>query len=294
MIATQNEFQILIECCICCDYLTDVRETPCCHQLFCYTCIQSWLRKSARSCPRCRSTELTEQSLIRNVAIQCFIENIQFNCPNKLQGCPAKVSRNDLTQHKQSCPYAPEKLTYRREQKLSELRLQLQQCSNAKTRTKDKDNEFYDLAKAFHEQHGYDEARQCLKMIRGMQNVFNIMILSANIEQDDGQYDKALEIYTDVYLKAKSNPQRIELLLASGHIYLKKAKYTEAQDKFMRALKLLPHNDRSQRKAEILNSIGLLAKKCSDVCSHSIFSFLYFISNFSMIKLFQATMKRLK
>ncbi|CAF0855602.1 unnamed protein product [Adineta ricciae] len=263
MIATQSEFQVLIECGICCDYLTDVRETPCCHQLFCLTCIQSWLRKFAPNCPRCRSTTLTEQTLITNIAIQNFIENIQFNCPNKLQGCSAKIPRTDLIQHKQACPYAPEKLKYLREQKLFELRLQLQQYSNAKARTRDKDNELYDLAKVFHEEHGYDEARQCLKMIKGMQNVFNITILSAQIEQDDGQYDKALELYTDVYLKAKTNPQRIELLLASGHIYLKQAKYTEAQEKFTRAFKLLPHNDQSQKKAEILNSIGLLAKKCS-------------------------------
>lgn len=279
MIGTQHEFQVLIECCICCDYLTDVRETPCCHQLFCLTCIQSWLKKSAQNCPRCRSTELTEQTLIKNVAIQRFIDNIQFHCPNKLQGCPTKVPRSDLTQHTKSCPYAPEKLTYQREQKLSELRLQFEQYTNSKTRAKEKDDAFYDLAKLFHEAHGYNEARQCLKMIKGLQNVFNIMILSAEIEEDDGQYDKASEIYTDVYLKAKSNNQRIELLLASGHIYLKKAKYTEAQDKFIKAFKLLPHNDRSEKKAQILNSIGLLAKKCSDVCSRFIFVFvcLYFI-----------------
>ncbi|CAF2776757.1 unnamed protein product [Rotaria sp. Silwood2] len=264
MIASQDEFQILIECCICCDYLTDVRETPCCHQLFCFACIQSWLRQSAQSCPRCSSTALTEQTLTTNVVIQRFVDNVQFNCPNKLQGCPAKVPRSDLTQHKQSCPYSPDNLTNQREQKLSELRLQLRQYSNAKTRTKEKDNAFYDLAKAFHQEHAYDEARQCLKMMKGMQNVFDVMTLSAKIELDDGQYDKALEIYTDVYLKAKSNPQRIELFLASGHIYLKKAKYTEAQDKFIRALNLLPNNDKSQKKAEILNGIGLLAKKCSD------------------------------
>ncbi|CAF1352598.1 unnamed protein product [Rotaria sp. Silwood1] len=264
MIATQDEFQILIECCICCDYLTDVRETPCCHQLFCLACIQSWLRQSAQNCPRCRSTTLTEQTLTTNIVIQRFVDNAQFNCPNKLQGCPAKVSRSHLTQHKQSCPYSPDNLTNQREQKLSELRLKLRQYGSEKIRTKEKDNAYYDLAKAFYEERSYDEARQCLKMIKGMQNVFDVMTLSAQIERDDGQYDKALQIYTDVYLKAKSNPQRIELLLASGHIYFKKAKYTEAQDKFIRALNLLPHNDQSQKKAEILNGIGLLAKKCSD------------------------------
>lgn len=282
MIATQDEFQLLIECCICCDYLTDVRETPCCHQLFCLSCIQSWLRQSAPKCPRCSSTTLTEQTLTTNIVIQHFIDNVQFNCPNKLQGCSAKVSRSDLTQHKQSCPYSPDKLKNKREEKLSELGLKLQQYSTDKTRTKEKDDAFYDLAKAFYEQHAYDEARQSLKLIKGMQNVFNVKTLSAQIERDDGRYDKALEFYTDVYLKAKSNPQRIELLLASGYIHLKKARYTEAQDKFIRALNFLPHNDQSQKKAEILNAIGLLAKKCSDVCSFDVL-FVLFILYFQLL-----------
>lgn len=274
MIASPDEIQILFECCICCDYLTDVRETSCCHQLFCLACIQSWLKQSGSNCPRCLSTTLTEQALQTNVVIQHFIDNARFTCPNKLQGCPAKIPRSYLTQHKLSCPYSPDNLTNQREQKLSESRLKLREYSNTKISTREKDNALYDLGKAFYEAHSYDEARQCLKMIKGMQNVFNVKTLSAQIEQDDGQYDNALEIYTDVYLKAKSNPQRIELLLASGHIYLKKAKYTEAQDKFTRALNFLPHNDQSQKKAEILNGIGLLAKKSSNVC---LFDFLFLI-----------------
>ncbi|CAF1175269.1 unnamed protein product [Rotaria sordida] len=264
MITTPTEIQALLECCICCDYLTDVRETPCCHQLFCFACIQSWLRQSASSCPRCCSRILTEQTLLTNIVIQRFIDNTQFNCPYKLQGCSIKVSRSDLAQHKQSCPYSPDNLVTERERKLSELRLKLREYSDAKIRTKEKDTAFYDLAKAFHDQQTYEEARQCLKMIKGTQNTFDVMILSARIEQDDGHYDKALQIYTDVYLKAKSNAQRIELLLASAQIHLKKAQFTEAKEKFIRALNLLPHNDRSQKKAEIFNGIGLLAKKCSD------------------------------
>jgi hypothetical protein len=95
---------------------------------------------------------LTEQTLTTNVVIQRFVDNVHFNCPNKLQGCPAKVPRSDLTQHKQSCHYSPDNLTNQREQNLSELRLKLRQYSDAKTRTKEKDNALYDLAKAFYEE----------------------------------------------------------------------------------------------------------------------------------------------
>ncbi|CAF1239095.1 unnamed protein product [Rotaria sordida] len=262
MTATQNEIQLLIECCICCDYLTDVRETPCCHQLFCLSCIQSWLRQSIQNCPRCRSTTLTEQTLTKNIVIQRFVDNLQFDCPYKLQGCPAKIPRSELTNHKRSCSYSPDTLTHQRQQKLSQLRLKLRQYNNSKKNTND--NVLYDLAKAFHNERVYDEARQCLKMIKNTQHTFGSLILNAQIEQDDGQYDKALEIYTRAYSKTKLIPQQIEVLLATGHIYLKKAKYTEAKDTFIRALDLLQNNDQSEKKAEIFNGIGLVAKKCSD------------------------------
>ena len=197
MITTLNETQSLIECCICCDYLNNVRESPCCHQLFCLNCIESWLNKSGQICPRCCSTEISKETLLRNMAVQNYIDNMQFDCPNKLQGCSIKLPRSQLFHHKQSCSFAPEKLTYQREQKLSELRLVLQQELNGKTHGKEKDNALYELAKAFYKEHGFDEARQCLKMIKSIRNAFDIMILSAQIEQDDGRYEKALEFFTD-------------------------------------------------------------------------------------------------
>ncbi|CAF4772949.1 unnamed protein product [Rotaria sp. Silwood1] len=262
MTATQNEIQLLIECCICCDYLTDVRETPCCHQLFCLSCIKSWLQQSAHNCPRCRSSALTEQTLTKNVVIQRFVDNLQFDCPHKLQGCPAKIPRIDLTKHKQSCPYSPDKMKNQRQQKLSQLRLKLRQFNNSKKNTNN--NGLYDIAQAFYDEHEYDEARKCLKMIKNTQNTFDIIHLNAKIEHDDGQYDKALELYARAYSNTNSTPQRIEILLATGHIYLKKAKYPEAKDAFIRTLDLLPDNDQSTKKAEIFNGIGLVAKKCSD------------------------------
>jgi uncharacterized protein HemY len=264
MTATQNEIQQLIECCICCDYLTEVRETPCCHQLFCLTCIQSWLQTSARNCPRCRSTILTEENLTKNIVIQRFVDNLQFDCPHKLQGCPSKIPRCDLIQHKSTCSYAPDVLANKRREKLKELHGLLTKYKSGKPRPTD--NNLYDLAKAFHTEHEYKTARECLQMIKNKKNVPEMVLtLQAQIEQDENHYDQALELYAQAYLAAHSDAKRIEILLAQGHLYVKKAQYGEAKDTFQKAFDLLPQDDRSQTKAEILNSFGLVAKKCSEV-----------------------------
>jgi predicted Zn-dependent protease len=263
MTATQNDIQRLIECCICCDYLTEVRETPCCHQLFCHSCIRSWLQTSTKNCPRCRSTTLTDQTLTQNIVIQRFVDNLQFDCPHKLQGCPAQVPRCDLENHKRSCSYSPELLANKRQRKLKELRDLLAKYKTGRPRANDAD--LYDLARSFCTEHEYKNARECLQLIKNKKNVPELIILQAQIERDENHYDQALELYTQAYSLEKSNPKRIEILLAKGHIYIKKAQYGQAKETFQQALKLLPTNDSSQTKAEILNAFGLVAKKCSEV-----------------------------
>ncbi|CAF3328745.1 unnamed protein product [Rotaria socialis] len=262
MTATKNDIQRLIECCICCDYLTDVRETPCCHQLFCYSCIQSWLKKPTKNCPRCRSTTLTEQSLLKNIVVQRFVDNLQFDCPNALQGCSLKISRCDLVKHTRLCLYSPEKLANKQRLKLDESRSLLLRFKEGKTFITDK--VLFDLAKLFYDEHDCNSARECLQMIKDQDNSQELIILQAKIEQDTNHYDKALELYSKAYTLVKSNSQRIELLSAKGHLLSKKGQYEQAKDAFSQALDLLPSDDDSHMKAEILNALGLIAKKCSD------------------------------
>ncbi|CAF1513511.1 unnamed protein product [Adineta ricciae] len=263
MTATQRDIQLLIECCICCDYLTDVRETPCCHQLFCLTCIQSWLQTATKNCPRCRSTTLTEENLMNNVVIQRFVDNLQFDCPHKLQGCPAKVPRVDLIIHKQTCQYSPEKLDSKHRKKVEELQVLLTRYRSKKNQTTDR--MFYDLAKSFYAEHELKHARECLKLIKDTKRLPETILLQAQLERDENHYDEAFQLYTQAYNRATSNVERIEILLATGHLYLKKAQYNHAKDAFQHALDLVQNNaEKSQTKAEILNAFGLVAKKCSE------------------------------
>ena len=224
----------LIECCICCDYLTDVRETPCCHYLFCHSCIRSWLQTSTKTCPRCRSTTLTEQTLTKNYVIERFVDNLEFDCPHNLQGCPAKVPRCDLTKHKRLCQYSPEKLDYKNRQRLEELQTLLIKYKTEKRKVTD--HELYDLAQSFYTEHQYQSARECLQLIKNKENLPEMIILQAKIEQDDSHFDQALEFYTQADSRISSDSKRSALFLSQGHIYIKIARYGQAKDVLKQAL----------------------------------------------------------
>ena len=263
MTATPNAIQHIIECCICCDYLTDVRETPCCHQLFCQACIQSWLATSSRTCPRCRATNLSSETLLQNVVIQRFVDNLQFDCPFKLEGCPAQIPRSDLLAHKNACSYSEEKLRHQRAENLKALNKRLAQYKTSKARVNDES--FLELAREFREQKEYRIARECLQLIKNKNKLPQLIIVQAQIERDENHYDIALQLYRQALTQAKSIEERVEILLAQGHLFLKKAQYTQAKDIFHEALGLLPSNNSFQKRAEILNACGLVAKKCSEV-----------------------------
>lgn len=263
MTATKTDTQRLIECCICCDYLTDVRETPCCHQLFCAACIQSWLQRTTKHCPRCRSTTLTEQGLLKNYVVQRFVDNLLFPCPHAVQGCDAKVPKCELPKHLRLCAFSPEKLAVKQQAKLEESRSVLNKCKDGKMQISD--NVLYDLAKLFHTERDFDHARDCLQLMKDRDNSLKLIILRAQIERETSHYDKALALYMKAYTMANSIAQRIELLSARGYLLLKKAQYEDARNVYTQALDLLRPNDESQVKAELLNALGLIEKKCSNV-----------------------------
>lgn len=263
MTASKADIQRLIECSICCDYLTDVRETPCCHQLFCYSCIQSWLQKSTKTCPKCGTSNLIEQNLLKNIVIQRFVDNLQFDCPNAPHGCLMKVSRSELNKHKRTCSYSPEKLAQKQRLKLEESRSLLNKHKDGKAHLTD--NILADLAKIFYAEREYTQAKECVQMINGKIQSQELLILQAHSERECNQYDKALELYTKAYSTANSTAQRIEILQSKGEILLKKAQYDQARESFRQALVLLQSSDSSQTKAKLLNALGLVAKKRSDV-----------------------------
>ena len=265
MTATPAEIQRLIECSMCCDYLNDVRETPCCHQLVCLQCIRSWLEKPTKNCPKCRSTTLVETNLLKNPVIQRFVDQLQFSCPNQLKGCQVKMIKADLNKHLRLCDFSPMKLAEKQRLKLQERRSLLLKFKEGKTEISD--NVLYDLAKTFLTEREFQTGKECLEMIKDKKklHIQDVVILQAQIERDSGQFDKALELYTKAYAQARSVPQRIDLLAIIGELYLKKAQYERADDILRQALDLLPSDDTSEKKVELLNNLGLVAKKCSDV-----------------------------
>ena len=263
MTARPNNIERLIECCICCDYLSDVRETPCCHQLFCQICIRSWLENSNTTCPRCRASNLTVANLLQNIVIQRFVDDLLFDCPFKIEGCPAQVPRVDLEVHKQICSYSSERVKQERQRKLTDLKSKLIAYRTSKTRVDDRT--FFELAKSFHAAHQYDSARDCITSIKKPNLIPELVLLQAQIENDDNNYGGALTFYDRALAATVTNSSRIPILLAKGQIHLKSAQYTQAKENFHRAFDLLDRNASPQSRAEVLNSCGLLAKKCSEV-----------------------------
>jgi hypothetical protein len=265
MTATASEIQRLIECAICCGHLVDVRQTPCCNQLFCLSCIQTWLRKPTKNCPRCQSTTLTEQTLLKNAVVQRFVDNLQFDCPNQLQGCTSKICRIDLTKHERTCSYTPDKITEKNRIKLQETRSLLLKYKEGKTDMTD--NTLYDLAQLFFNERDYNSSKECLKLIKdtSKMNASNFIMLQARIEHENNQYDTALEFYSKAYSQARSISQRIALLSLMGELHSIKAEYECAKHVLTQALDLLPENDCSSTKAQLLNALGRIAKKCSNV-----------------------------
>lgn len=81
----------LIECPICCDYFKTVSETPCCHGLYCQSCLTEWNRSNG-SCPSCRK-KIELNACTTNVPIQRFVDSIPLECPYKLEGCNATPPR---------------------------------------------------------------------------------------------------------------------------------------------------------------------------------------------------------
>jgi len=108
-------FQVLTECPICCDFLQNVLETHCCHNLFCNQCLTDW-RATQRTCPGCRAN-LDLERCHANIPIQRFVDGLPLDCPYKLSGCNAKVPRSEVERHKGLCAYHPDKIAEQKKKK---------------------------------------------------------------------------------------------------------------------------------------------------------------------------------
>jgi len=93
--------------------------------------------------------------------------------------------------------------------------------------------------------------------------------LLAKICKADGKYERALQLYEDVYKiasKLQLHEKTAEYLTNIGDIYVKLAKYDESDKRYSEALSISKQycGSTSKKTAEILNAIGLLAKKNSE------------------------------
>lgn len=241
----------LVECCICCDYLTDVRETPCCHQLFCLNCIDFWLKTSSKTCPRCRANDLTKEKLLNNIVVQRFVDDLLFDCPFKTEGCPAQVPRVDLEIHKNSCSFAPDRLAAKRRENFNKLSARLTEFRRSK-KTID-DQRLYELAELFYLDKYFDSARETIRLMKKNDSQIKFIVLQAKIESEDGKFQRAEELFRSALSKVRQHDENIEIRNLYGKLLFQLARFPEAKQKFQEATDALKPSDSPQLRAQILN-----------------------------------------
>ena len=91
----------VLKCKICLNILLNPYDCSKCGNTFCYTCINK-LKESMKNCPfGCIDYEIMPSSF----AIKKFLEQLNFTCLNKENGCNEIISYNNLEQHDKNCKY---------------------------------------------------------------------------------------------------------------------------------------------------------------------------------------------
>ena len=96
----ENLLQIL-KCKICLNILLNPYDCSKCGNTFCYSCINK-LKESNKKCPfGCTDYDIMPSSF----AIKKFLNQLQFQCLNKENGCNEIISYNNIEQHDKNCEY---------------------------------------------------------------------------------------------------------------------------------------------------------------------------------------------
>ena len=96
----ENLLQIL-KCKICLNILLNPYDCSKCGNSFCFSCINK-LKESDKKCPfGCTDYEIMPSSF----AIKKFLNQLQFSCLNKENGCNEIISYNNIEQHDKNCEY---------------------------------------------------------------------------------------------------------------------------------------------------------------------------------------------
>jgi len=282
----------ILECPICCDILQSVRETLCCHYLFCEECLLSW-SDSNSTCPGCR-TYLDLSLVKQNIPIQRFIDALPVDCPYRLNGCKEAPVRAALEEHKHICPFRPECIEAEKAKRLEELNNRRQNILMMEDNLKvdmtrlfgdDKMNRFLEvanemcnLAMDLFASSNYEEATVlATKAMNYKKEIFgneateivDVLILLGKILFKSAKYDDALsflEVGKNITLSSNNFKLLFDISLLIGDIYIKLAKYNEARNPYNDALDISITNfgPTSRERGIVYNAIGILEKKCSD------------------------------
>ncbi|CAG2109333.1 unnamed protein product, partial [Medioppia subpectinata] len=99
-----------LSCGICRDILCDPLMTPCCLQMFCHNCIDTWL-ESSDTCPYDRHPLSSAQLCRTPRIVMNMLLDLKIDCEFKDNGCDSVVTLDELPQHTANCRFNDTKYT---------------------------------------------------------------------------------------------------------------------------------------------------------------------------------------
>eukprot|EP01126_Amoeba_proteus_P053899 TRINITY_DN6594_c0_g1_i1.p1 TRINITY_DN6594_c0_g1~~TRINITY_DN6594_c0_g1_i1.p1 ORF type:complete len:668 (+),score=135.78 TRINITY_DN6594_c0_g1_i1:469-2472(+) len=265
------------------------------------------------------SAQISVRELLANKAMQNFIDNVPLDCTNKVNGCQYRCPKDKMPSHAADCLFSPEKLSeikaakeanYEKDKvsaKQDLAKFLQKQTSLQGTRNL---SQVVGLVKTLHnmtqaacEISNMSDAlyfiEQALSIIHRVDantravlvQETKFLIIKANIEQKEGHYERAIQIYksllnifkknrelvstnsrprsSDKNVEKETEEDLIDVYVSMGDTQVCMGKFQDAKNSFRLALSF--SNIDAEKKAMVLNSIGVVSKKCSsyDEAIHS-------------------------
>eukprot|EP00002_Diphylleia_rotans_P028973 TRINITY_DN585_c0_g5_i1.p1 TRINITY_DN585_c0_g5~~TRINITY_DN585_c0_g5_i1.p1 ORF type:complete len:333 (+),score=24.72 TRINITY_DN585_c0_g5_i1:50-1048(+) len=91
-------------CAICMEVFSDPMEVPCCRNVLCQSCLESWVSRSG-VCAFCREHIVRANCKPAHPIICAILNRKRIKCTNHAKGCTAICRLGDLARHdKEECP----------------------------------------------------------------------------------------------------------------------------------------------------------------------------------------------
>ncbi|EFC50141.1 predicted protein [Naegleria gruberi] len=94
--STAENIGVMLQCQICSDFLNNNRECRKCGSMFCFDCLDKWMKEAGCSCcPKCgldaKELPVGFEAFLFNNFVNRVVNNLEVTCPNNDNGCCEKT-----------------------------------------------------------------------------------------------------------------------------------------------------------------------------------------------------------